>query len=219
VVAQAEGIQPVVMTVHPQGTSHLHMLFEVGAGKGALGIGLGLFSLGGAVHGAYGHVLELQLHLPPGVMTEGLAGVHQGHGVRQVHGMAPVGGAVTDERLQHLEGHAAGVKGLIAADLGPLEVEEDAAVGQIQAKGHLGVALVDPVADAHEAAQTLGVVEEVVVGRLVEVGLRAGGMGVVVLGPQVSHHAHHAGTSANNLWWHFSPRGLPPQGQQRRRGR
>jgi hypothetical protein len=62
---------------------------------------------------------------------------------------------VLDERLPDLERETRRREAVVPGDLGPGEHERDATVGQVEADGHLGVALVRAVADADEAAEAV----------------------------------------------------------------
>ena len=77
---------------------------------------------------------------------------------------------------------AASLEAFVVLDLGPLEVEEHASIGPVDADGGLGVALVGAIAHAQEASQLLRRIEEVEIHALVEVRLPRVFVGVLVLG-------------------------------------
>ena len=114
--------------------------------------------------------------------------------------LAVVGDVVLLVRRHHVEAQPTGVVRGVADDVGPLEHEPHPAVRQVEAHGHLRVALVGAVPHAHPPAETRVGVEEVVVAALVVVGIRVGHVEVVVVG--FESHAHDRppppSTSARN---------------------
>src|SRR6476619_4498795 len=107
-----------------------------------------------------------------------------------------VGDVVLLVRGDDVEAQPGGVVRLVALDGGATEHEAHAAVGQVEAHGHLGVALVGAVAHAHPTpysrvgAPGLGA-GEVVVAALVEVRVVLERMQVVIFGvPPHPHEAH-----------------------------
>ncbi len=59
------------------------------------------------------------------------------------------------ERLDHLESHAARIERVVVGDLRSVVRERDPAVGEVDARRHLRVALVRAVAEPEEAADLL----------------------------------------------------------------
>src|SRR3546814_7352591 len=123
------------------------------------------------------------------VLREGLLGIGHLEGVVEHHDLALVADVEALERLEHVEADAAGVEGVVAVDLGPLEHEADLTVGQVEADGHLVVALVGAVAAAEPATDLLLGVVDVEVHALVEVRLRAELVHVLVLWFEADSHA------------------------------
>jgi hypothetical protein len=104
------------------------------------------------------------------------------------HDLAGVVDAQFLEGTYHRPRQAAGIEGGVRGDAGPAEHETHPAVGEVEAHGHLGAALVGPVAAPEEAAHLLRGVEEVDVHALVEVRLGSELMHVLV--DLVESHGH-----------------------------
>ena len=93
--------------------------------------------------------------------------------------------------VDDLELDPAGIERVVVRDLRPLEHERHPPVRQVDAHGHLGVALVGPVAASEPPADPLGRVVDVEVHALVEVGL--GAQLVHVLVDRLEAQSHAAG--------------------------
>ena len=122
------------------------------------------------------------MRLDPRVLGERLAGVRHLQRLGEQRELAVVGGAQLLERRDDLEARAAGVERVVVRDLGPVVRERDPAVGQVETRRELGVALVGAVAEAEEAADALRRVVDVEVHRLVEVRRLLQRVHVLVLG-------------------------------------
>ena len=122
---------------------------------------------------------------------ERLGGVRHGARVDQLRRASGVDGAEFFAGFDDTEFQATGVKRVVVVDGRTFETEEDAAVGQIEADSHFGVALVGPVSQADKAANGPIGIEEVEVHALVEIRLFAQGMGVVVPGDQIADDLCH----------------------------
>ena len=186
VVAQAISVDLGCLAVDGDSAGHVHVLLVVRAAEASLGAGIGALVIGLAVDGRDGFVQHVDGDLLVRVLAEGLAGV--GHLLRvfQGDGVALVGSPQLDQRLDGLELHATGVEGVIGLDLRALPVEQHGAVGLVERERYFGILLVRAVADAQEAAEPPGVVEEVEIHALVEVLLGAERVGVVVFGLDVA---------------------------------
>ena len=95
------------------------------------------------------------MRVDPRVLGERLARVRHLQRLVEQRDLAVVRRAQLLERRDHLEAHAARVERVVVRDLGPVEHERDAAVGEVEARRQLGVALVGAVAEAEEAADPL----------------------------------------------------------------
>ena len=96
------------------------------------------------------------------------------------------------ERLDDVEAHPAGVERVVVGDLRPAEHEADAPVGEVDARRHLRVALVRPVAEPDPATDAIAGDEEVEVHRLVEVLRRLQRVHVLVGRVEAQLHVRHA---------------------------
>ena len=123
-----------------------------------------------------------------GVVGEGGARVLHLRRLREHHDGTLIGDAVLLEGRDDVEAQTAGIEGLVVLDVRAGEPERDATVGQVQALGHLGIALVDTVPQPHPSAEPRAGVVEVVVRALVEVGGVLDVVHVVVLGYQAHVH-------------------------------
>ena len=128
------------------------------------------------------------MRVDPRVVGERLPRVGHLQRLVEQRDLAVVRRAQLFERRDDLEAGAAGVERVVVADLRPLEHERDAAVGEIEARRELGVALVGAVAEAKEAADARGRVVDVEVHRFVEVRRRLQLMHVLVLGLHPNAH-------------------------------
>src|SRR5262245_5081424 len=132
------------------------------------------------------------------VLREGRPRIEEVEGALEQARRALVADRVLAHRRTHLEAHAAGVEGRVARDPRPTEHESDRAVRQVETERHLGIALVGPVADPYEPAQSLGGVVEVVVGALVVV-LLAGVLVHEVVGVEADPaDSAHVGTRVSH---------------------
>src|SRR5215469_1660285 len=85
------------------------------------------------------------------------------------------------ERFDYFESRAARVVRIVVLDLRTLEHETYRAIGQVDAHGHFGVALVRSVAEADKTAHPFAAIVEVVIGTFVEVRFAGVRMHQVVL--------------------------------------
>ncbi len=189
-VAQAEAVHLPLLVADPDGAFARDQLLVVALGELLTRllvrrVGLAPEHLGGT------RALDAHLALGVRVLGEGLLRVGHLQGIVEHDDLAGVGDVEPLERLQHVEADAAGVKGVVGRDLGPLEHEPDPPTGQIEAHRHLRVALVGPVATAEPPADALGGVVEVEVHALVEVRLRTELVHVLVLRFQSHGHGWH----------------------------
>ena len=121
---------------------------------------LGVLGDGGAVvvhglaapHRRHAPVVELDGGVDPRVLGERLARVRHLERTLEEGDLPVVRDALLLERLDHVEPHPAGVEGVVVGDLGPAEHEADAPIGEVDARRHLGVALVGPVAETYPTA-------------------------------------------------------------------
>ena len=112
------------------------------------------------------------------------------------------------QRLDHCVGQTAGVEAIVAGDARALKLAGDAAIGQIETDGELGIAFVDPIAESHPAADRGGGIEAVGVDALVEIDGGAGFMRHLVFRPhhKLIHHQAPAGSPPRHWAFSFSSR-------------
>ena len=168
-----------------------HVLLVVRLRELLLGVDDLVVAAGAAVRGTGGFVDQVDLHRLEWVVFE--RGARVGHLRRflEVDGVTLVRRAEFLEAVDDLELHAARVHRVVVGDLGPLVLEEHAAIGHVQRQRHLSVAFVGAIPEAQEAAAVAFAVKEVEVHALVEIGFRAQGVGVVVLGRDVTEYRDH----------------------------
>ncbi len=141
-------------------------------------------------------VAELDRDRRVGILGERAARIGEVERPGEHDAASVVADRVLDERLPDLERETRRREAVVPGNLGPGEHERDATVGQVEADGHLRVALVRPVADADEAAQAFAGVVEVVVGALVEVRLAGVRVHQVVGVEQDGAHGQRGNASA-----------------------
>jgi hypothetical protein len=126
----------------------------------------------------------------PGVLGERLARLGHLERVGQQRDLPVVRRAQLLERRHDVEAGTARVERVVVVDLGPVEHESHATVGEVQTRRQFRIALVGAVAEAEEAPDLLSRVVDVEVHRLVEVrgGLQL--VHVLVLWFQPNAHAH-----------------------------
>jgi hypothetical protein len=122
-----------------------------------------------AEHGRDAVKVELDLAFHHGVGLEGVGRIRHLLRIGQHAKLALVADGQVLEGLHHIERHPAAVHGLVVVPLRPLEHEPDAAIGQVDAAGHLAAAFVGPVGQPEPAAGTALAVEHVEVHALVEI--------------------------------------------------
>jgi hypothetical protein len=192
VIAQPVAVDLEALVADRQRPRHVHVLLVVGGAELLLGGPVLLLrDLLLAVHGADGVVEQVEGDLLDRVLAEGAARVGHLAGLLQLDRGALVGGPQLLGRLDDLEAQPPGVEGVVVLDLGALEHEHHPAVREVQADGHLGLALVGAVPHAEPAAERLAGVEEVEVHALVEVRLGSELVRVVVLGDDVAGDPGH----------------------------
>jgi hypothetical protein len=196
VVAQPEAVDLPLLVGDADHAAGADVLLVV-APREAL---LGVLGDGGAVvvhglaapHRGHAPIVELDGGVDPRVLGERPARARHLERALEQGDLSGVRDALLLERLDDVEPHPTGVERVIVGDLGPAEHETDPPVGEVDARRHLGVALVGPVAEAGPAADAVGGGEEVEVHRLVEVLGRFQRVHVLVGRLQAQLHARHA---------------------------
>jgi hypothetical protein len=196
VVAQPEAVDLPLLVGDAHDPAGADVLLVVTAGETLFGV----LRDGGAVvvhglaaqHRRHAPVVELDRGVDPRVLGERLARVRHLERTLEQGDLPRVGDALLLERLDDVEPHPTGVERVVVGDLGPAEHEPDTSVGEVDARRHLGVALVGSVAEAGPAPDAVGGREEVEVHRLVEVLGRLQRVHVLVGRLEAQLHARHA---------------------------
>src|ERR1700683_4402296 len=93
---------------------------------------------------------------------------------------ARIADAMMLEWFQHFELEASSMMRLVVRDLRPLEHEADRVIGQVNAHGHFGIALIGPIAEARKSADAILTIVKIVKSALVEIRLAGVGMHQVI---------------------------------------